>query len=153
MLSGPDAPGLVLMLSLNNTRLTATPRATLNPNSFYRLAIRPELTDAAGISLRRDSDAYVALRLALALRPSDLLGDLLHSILAAGRQCERTKMANPLFSPRGEAKCVRGASVRGARCLTSGGVLDSTSEHGEQAQRSNGAPIACFDRQAVRNPG
>ena len=60
MLSGPDAPGLVLMLSLNNTRLTATPRATLNPNSFYRLAIRPELTDAAGISLRRDSDAYVA---------------------------------------------------------------------------------------------
>ena len=32
---------------------------------------------------------------------------------------------NPLFSPRGEAKCVRGASVRGA----------------------------CFDRQAVRNAG
>ena len=33
---------------------------------------------------------------------------------------------NPLFSPRGEAKCVRGASVRGAHRLTSGGVRDST---------------------------
>ena len=26
-------------------------------------------------------------------------------------------------------------------------------EHGEQAQRSNGGPIACFDRQVVRNAG
>ncbi len=34
--------------------------------------------------------------------------------------------ASPLFSPRGEAKCVRGASVRGARRLTNGGVRDST---------------------------
>ena len=34
--------------------------------------------------------------------------------------------ANPLFSPRGEAKCVRGASVGGARRLTNGGVRDST---------------------------
>ena len=33
---------------------------------------------------------------------------------------------SPLFSPRGEAKCVRGASVRGARRLTRAGVLDST---------------------------
>ena len=33
---------------------------------------------------------------------------------------------SPLFSPRGEAKCVRGASVRGARRLTNGGVRDST---------------------------
>ena len=33
---------------------------------------------------------------------------------------------NPLFSPRGEPKCVRGPSVRGARRLTSAGVLDCT---------------------------
>ncbi len=26
-------------------------------------------------------------------------------------------------------------------------------EHGEQAQRSNGGPIACFDRQVVRKAG
>ncbi len=58
-----------------------------------------------------------------------------------------------LFSPRGEAKCVRGASVRGARRLTSGGVLGQYVEHGEQAQRSNGGPIACFGRQVVRNAG
>ncbi len=58
--------------------------------------------------------------------------------------------ANPLFSPRGEAKCVRGASVRDARRLTSGGVLG---QYGEQAQRSNGEPIACFGRQVVRNAG
>jgi len=57
------------------------------------------------------------------------------------------------FSPRGETKCVRGASVRGARRLTSGGVLGQYVEHGEQAQRSNGGPIACFGRQVVRNAG
>jgi hypothetical protein len=60
---------------------------------------------------------------------------------------------NPLFSPRGEAKCVRGASVRGARRLTSAGVLSQSVEHGEQAQRSTDAPIACFGGQAVRKAG
>ena len=39
---------------------------------------------------------------------------------------------------------MRGLSVRGARRLTSGGVLGQYVEHGEQAQRSNGGPIACF---------
>ena len=62
-------------------------------------------------------------------------------------------MASPLFSPRGEVKCVRGPSVRGARRSTSGGVLGQYGEHGEQAQRSNGGPLACFGRQAVRNAG
>ena len=33
---------------------------------------------------------------------------------------------SPHFSPRGEAKCVRGPSVRGARRLTNAGVLDGT---------------------------
>ena len=61
--------------------------------------------------------------------------------------------SSPLFSPRGAAKCVRGQSVRGARRLTRGGVLDSKGEHGEQAQRSNGGPLAYFDRQVVRNAG
>ena len=60
---------------------------------------------------------------------------------------------NPLFSLPGEAKCVRGPSVRGARRLTRGGLLEQYGEHGEQAQRSNGGPVACFDRQAVRNVG
>ena len=48
---------------------------------------------------------------------------------------------------------MRGPSVRGARRLTSGGVLEQYGEHGEQAQRSNGGPIVCFDRQALRNGG
>ena len=69
----------------------------------------------------------------------------------------RLAPSSPRFSPRGEAKCVRGASVRGARRLTTPldqrGVLEQYVEHGEQAQRSNGEPIACFDRQAVRNAG
>ena len=60
---------------------------------------------------------------------------------------------SPLFSPRGEAKCVRGPSVQGARRSARGGVLEQYVEHGEQAQRSNGGPIACFDRQVVRNAG
>ncbi len=64
---------------------------------------------------------------------------------------------SPLFSPRGEAKCVRGPSVRGARRpappLNQRGVLEQYSEHGEQAQRSNGGHIASFGRQAVRNVG
>ena len=64
-----------------------------------------------------------------------------------------------IFSPRGEAKCVRGASVRGARLLA-GSVglradvaLRQYVEHGEQAQRSKGGPIACFGRQVVRKAG
>ena len=48
--------------------------------------------------------------------------------------------ARPRLYPRGEAKCVGGPSVRDARRLTSGGVLDST-----LSKASNGAPIACFD--------
>ena len=48
---------------------------------------------------------------------------------------------------------MRGPSVRGARRLTSGGVLEQYGEYGEQAQRSNGGSIVCFARQAVRNAG
>ena len=48
---------------------------------------------------------------------------------------------------------MKGPSVQGARRLTSGGVLEQYGEHGEQAQRSNGGPIVCFARQAVRNVG
>ena len=70
----------------------------------------------------------------------------------------RVFVPSPLFSPRGEAKCVRGPSVQGARrsaphFLNNAGVLEQYVEHGEQAQRSNGGPIACFDRQVVRNAG
>ena len=65
----------------------------------------------------------------------------------------RKSVFNPLFSPGGEAKCVRGPSVQGARRSARGGVLEQYVEHGEQAQRSNGGPIACFDRQLVRNAG
>ena len=62
----------------------------------------------------------------------------------------RKSVSNPLFSPGGEAKCVRGPSVQGARRSARGGVLEQYVEHGEQAQRSNGGPIACFDRQLGR---
>ena len=62
----------------------------------------------------------------------------------------RIRGPRPLFSPRGEAKCVRGPSVQGARRSASGGVLEQYGEHGEQAQRSHSGPIACFDRQVVR---
>ena len=62
------------------------------------------------------------------------------------------------FSPGGEAKCARGPSVQGARrsaphFLNNAGVLEQYVEHGEQAQRRNGGPIVCFDRQLVRNAG
>ena len=65
---------------------------------------------------------------------------------------------SPLFSPRGEAKCVRSPSVQGARrsaprFLNHAGVLEPYVEHGEQAQRSHGGLVACFDRQVVRNAG
>ena len=51
-----------------------------------------------------------------------------------------------------------GLSVRGARrsaphFLNNAGVLEQYVEHDEQAQRSNGGSIACFDRQVVRNAG
>jgi len=48
---------------------------------------------------------------------------------------------------------MRGLSVRGARRLTSGGVLLQSVEHGEQAQRSNGGPLMCLARQPVRIAG
>ena len=37
------------------------------------------------------------------------------------------------------------------RRLNNAGVLEPCVERGEQAQRSNGRPIACFDRQVVRD--
>jgi len=46
-----------------------------------------------------------------------------------------------------------GPSVRGARRLTSAGVLSQSVEHGEQVQRSNGKPLMCLARQAVRYAG
>ena len=58
--------------------------------------------------------------------------------------------ASPLFSPRGEAKCVRRPSVRGARRLARGGVLEQYGEYGNQARRSNGGLITCFGRQVGR---
>ena len=53
---------------------------------------------------------------------------------------------------------MRGPSVQGARYsaprfLNNTGVLEPYVEHGEQAQRSNGGLIACFDRPVVRNAG
>ena len=65
------------------------------------------------------------------------------------------------FSPRGEAKCVRGpsglgasrAEEKGASRLARAGVLEQYVEHGKQAQRSPGGHMACFDRRVVRNAG
>ena len=57
------------------------------------------------------------------------------------------------FSPRGEAKWVRGPSGRGASRLARAGVLEQYVEHGKQAQRNPGGRIACFDRRVVRNAG
>ena len=68
---------------------------------------------------------------------------------------------NLLFSPCGEAKCVRGpsglgasrAEEKGASRLARAGVLEQYVEHGKQAQRSPGARIVCFERRVVRNTG
>ena len=57
------------------------------------------------------------------------------------------------FSPRGETKCVRGPSGRGASRLARTGVLEQYVEHGKQAQRSRGGRIVCFGRRVVRNAG
>ena len=53
---------------------------------------------------------------------------------------------------------MRSPSVQGARrsapsFLNNAGVLEQYVEHGEQAQRSDGGLIACFDRHVVRNAG
>ncbi len=72
---------------------------------------------------------------------------------ANGVQKEPAHVLSLHFSPPGEAKCVRGLSVRGTGRLARGGVLEQYGEHGRQPQRSNDGPIACFDRQVVRNAG
>ena len=64
-----------------------------------------------------------------------------------------TPTASLHFSPRGEAKWVRGPSGRGARRLARAGVLEQYVEHGKQAQRSPGGRIVCFDRRVVRKAG
>ena len=66
---------------------------------------------------------------------------------AAGVQSTRPR---PRLYPGGEAKCVRGPSVRGARRLTSGGVLDRTLSTASKRNEVIGGLIACFDRQVVR---
>ena len=73
--------------------------------------------------------------------------------LFAGRQIFLLERTSLHFSPRGEAKCVRGPSGRGARRLARAGVLEQYVEHGKQAQRSPGGRIACFDSRVVRNAG
>ena len=45
------------------------------------------------------------------------------------------------------------AEEKGASRLARAGVLEQYVEHGEQAQRSHGARIACFGRRVVRNAG
>ncbi len=67
----------------------------------------------------------------------------------------QSRSSSPLFSPRGEAKCVRGASVRGAGRVGLRADVASTpyGEHGEQVRRTNAGPLACLARQALRNPG
>ena len=65
------------------------------------------------------------------------------------------------FSPRGEAKWVRGPSGRdasraeekGASRWARAGVLEQYVEQGKQAQRSPGGRMACSDRRVVRNAG
>ena len=44
----------------------------------------------------------------------------------------KSTRARPRLYPRGEAKCVRGLSVRGTGRLARGGVLEQYSEHGRQ---------------------
>ena len=48
---------------------------------------------------------------------------------------------------------MRGASVRGVRRLARAGVVEQYVEQSEQAQRSNGGPIARFDRHLARKAG
>ncbi len=66
------------------------------------------------------------------------------------RSSEPGEAFSPLFSPRGERKYVRGASIRGGRRSARGGVLDSTSSTRDRAQRSIDPPIVCFRRQVGR---
>ena len=70
----------------------------------------------------------------------------------------RSTRARPRLYPPGETTCGRGQPVQGARrsapsFLNNTGVLEPYVEHGEQARRSNGGPMMCFDRQLVRNAG
>ena len=63
--------------------------------------------------------------------------DIAFRVLAAGGPALESaagRTPSPHFSPRGEAKCVRGPSVRGARRLTSTGVLARFSH--QMAKRS-----------------
>ncbi len=47
----------------------------------------------------------------------------------------------------------RDGALSGARHSARGDVVEQHVEHGEQAQRSNHGPIACFGRPVVQNAG
>ena len=75
--------------------------------------------------------------------------------MSGSRPCQSAlpQEASLYVSPRGETKCVRGPSGRGASRLARAGVLEQYVEHGNQAQRSPGGRIVCFGRRVVRNEG
>ena len=68
--------------------------------------------------------------------------------LFTGRQIFLLERTSLHFSPRGEVKCVRGPSGRGAHGARRRFTLST-----KQAQRSLGGRIACFYRRVVRNAG
>ena len=66
------------------------------------------------------------IRFGLPIGTLKVSGSFVRQVLSNPQHAALVTGLSPLFSPRGEAKRVRGPSVRGARRLTSAGVLDST---------------------------
>ena len=136
------------------------PTLPLNQTEQRRLALRS--VEAITVPIMHDggrADAAGFASASAVSRPLHLSGGNADR-LSGGKPLPETDSlaSSPLFSPRGEAKCVRSPSVQGARrsaphFLNNAGVLKQYVEHGEQAQRSNGELMACFDRQVVRNTG
>ena len=116
----------------------------------------PRASVPAPVSLSRSASrrAPLAGQLPLPRTPSEPMlkkENILHGAISGAFHI--ASKPNLHFSPRGEAKCVRGPSGRGASRLARAGVLEPYIEHGKQAQRSHGGHTACFDRRVVRHAG
>jgi len=136
------------------SRIHASPRDWRRGARIVLRGKTPELVEQEFYGLLMAHFAIRGLMHEAALKADEDPGRLsfLDAVRVVRRKLPR-HAASSHFSSGGEAKCMRGLSVRGVRRLTSAGVLSQSVEHGEQAQRSNGGPLMCLARQPVRNAG
>ena len=130
------------------------PRLIARTRPLTSLTVSPKVS-CSGREIRyRSRPADNRLAVGVRHRPGDRLprrGS--HRPGDPGRLAE-LRMIQPVFSPRGEVKCVRGPSGRGASRAEKKGARNVAFKVFHESRVTNhGLFIACSDRRVVRNAG